>query len=59
MLNNIYDYDYVNCIRNRVFDEYPDSGKIIFNSKSLISMKIGKYEENLIQISKNVAFSLV
>ena len=57
MLKNIYDYDYVNCIRNRVFDKYPDSGKIIFNSKSLISMKIGKYEENLIQISKKY-FSL-
>ncbi len=52
MLVNIHDYNYINCVRNRIIDENPDNGKIIFNQKSQISINIRNYEKSLIQITK-------
>ena len=51
MLINIYDYDYENCIRNRVYDKIPYE-KIIFNGKTQISKEIMNYENCLINITK-------
>ena len=52
MLKNIHDYNYNDCVRNRIFDENPDFGKIIFNEKSQILINIRNYEKSLIQITK-------
>jgi hypothetical protein len=51
ILNHIRDYNIPNCIRNRVFDTYSDSGRIIFNIKSNISQEIRIYENTLIEIT--------
>jgi hypothetical protein len=51
ILNHIRDYNISNCIRNRVFDTYSDSGRIIFNIKSNISQEIRIYENTLIEIT--------
>jgi hypothetical protein len=52
MLSNIHDYNYIDCVRNRIIDENPDYGKIIFNEKSQILINIRNYEKSLIQITK-------
>jgi hypothetical protein len=52
MLKNIHDYNYIDCVRNRIIDENPDYGKIIFNEKSQILINIRNYEKSLIQITK-------
>jgi hypothetical protein len=51
ILNHIRDYNISNCIRNRVFDTYSDSGRNIFNIKSNISQEIRIYENTLIEIT--------
>jgi hypothetical protein len=52
MLKNIHDYNYIDCVRNRIIDENPDYGKIIFNEKSQILINIRNYEKSLIQITE-------
>jgi hypothetical protein len=51
ILNHIRDFNIPNCIRNRVFDTYSDSGTIIFNIKSKICEEIRVYENVLIEIT--------
>jgi hypothetical protein len=51
ILNHIRDFNIPNCIRNRVFETYSDSGMIIFNLKSKICEEIRIYENTLIQIT--------
>jgi hypothetical protein len=53
ILNHIRDFNIPNCIRNRVFDTYSDSGTIIFNLKSKICEEIRVYENTLIEITNN------
>jgi hypothetical protein len=47
MLKNILDFKAVNCIRDRVFEGYRESGNIIFNKNSKISKDIKEYEDEL------------
>jgi hypothetical protein len=51
MLKNILDFKAVNCIRDRVFEGYRDSGNIIFNKNSDISKEIKLYEDHLNEIT--------
>jgi hypothetical protein len=51
ILNHIRDFNIPNCIRNRVFETYSDSGMIIFNLKSKICEEIRIYENTLIEIT--------
>jgi hypothetical protein len=54
MLNDILDFSIENCIRNRVFENYPESGNIIYNKNSIIAQEIKKYEFKLNRFTKNV-----
>jgi hypothetical protein len=47
MLKNILDFKAENCIRDRVFEGYRESGNIIFNRNSKISKSIKEYEDEL------------
>ncbi len=51
ILHEILDFNTPNCVRNRIFDAYPESGNIIFNKNSEISKRIHKFEEDLIEIT--------
>ena len=51
MLQEIQDFNFFNCIRNRVFDSYSVSGNIIFNENSEILKSIGNYKNGLINIT--------
>ena len=52
MLQEIQDFNFKNCVRNRVLDIHKENGNIIFNKKSEISMSIRNYEDSLMKITK-------
>jgi hypothetical protein len=56
ILNHIRDFNIQNCIRNRVFDTYSDSGTIIFNIKSKLCEEIRVYENTLIEITNKYLY---
>jgi hypothetical protein len=47
MLKNMLDFKAENCIRDRVFEGYRESGNIIFNRNSKISKSIKEYEDEI------------
>ncbi len=52
MLQEIQDFSYINCVRNRVLDTDSESGNIILNKNSEIYLSIRNFEESLIKMTK-------
>jgi hypothetical protein len=52
MLQEIKDFSYINCVRNRVLDTDSESGNIILNKNSEIYLSIRNFEEGLMNITK-------
>jgi hypothetical protein len=49
MLQNILDFNVTNCVRNLIFNAFPESGNIILNKHSKISKEIQNFENGLIK----------